>query len=74
MLSRIAQSSLRAQHNTGCGCNNAITFLTLPKRSYIILVVDVIMQLLFLLYPKDHLKMCTNQLQLDQTGMIDIDN
>ena len=33
VLSRIAQSSLRTQHNTGCGCNNTIFFLTLPKRS-----------------------------------------
>ena len=31
VLSRIAQSSLRTSHNTGCGCNNAIFFLTLPK-------------------------------------------
>ena len=43
VLSRIAH---RTPHNTGCGCNNAIFFLTLPK---------------------DDLKMCTNQLQLDQT-------
>ena len=33
VLSRIiAQSSLRTPHNTGCGCNTAIFFLTLPKR------------------------------------------
>ena len=46
LLSRIAQSSLKTPHNTGCGCNSAIFFL---------------------LCPKDDLKMCTNQLQLDQT-------
>ena len=32
VLSRIAHSSLRTPHNTGCGCNNAIFFLTLPER------------------------------------------
>ena len=32
VLSRIAHGSLRTPHNTGCGCNNAIFFLTLPKR------------------------------------------
>ena len=33
VLSRIAHSSLRTPHNTGCGCNNAIFFLILHKRS-----------------------------------------
>ena len=32
VLSRIPQSSLRIPHNTGCGCNNRIFFLTLPRR------------------------------------------
>ena len=32
VLSRIPQSSLRIPHNTGCGCNNSIFFLTLPRR------------------------------------------
>ena len=32
VLSRIPQSSLGTPHNTGCGCNNAIFILTLPKR------------------------------------------
>ena len=26
VLSRIAQSSLRIPHNTGCGCNNTFSF------------------------------------------------
>ena len=32
VLSRIPQSSLRIPRNTGCGCNNSIFFLTLPRR------------------------------------------
>ena len=32
VLSRIAHSSSRTPHDTGCRYNNAIFFLTLPKR------------------------------------------
>ena len=30
--SSMTQSSLRTPHNTGCRCNNAIFFLTLPQK------------------------------------------